>query len=129
MAWTRMMCRCPAGWIAWAKWRSSTGSVSWRPDGGPLSLWWNAAYGGGLVLPRRDGTSGRETYGGGHPATDGRCRARLVGVPTDPGSAFGDSVNEQAAEDLVRFRHTRHCDPLDRGTHGAGCAMPAEHRW
>jgi len=44
--------------------------VSWRPDGGPLSLWWIAAYGGGLVLPLRDGTSGRETYGGGRYLTD-----------------------------------------------------------
>jgi len=39
-------------------------------DGGPLSLWWIAAYGGGLVLPLRDGTSGRETYGGGRYLTD-----------------------------------------------------------
>ncbi|GII25854.1 DUF1684 domain-containing protein [Planosporangium mesophilum] len=37
---------------------------------GPLSLWWIAAYGGGLFLPVRDGTSGRETYGGGRYLTD-----------------------------------------------------------
>jgi uncharacterized protein (DUF1684 family) len=37
---------------------------------GPLSLWWIAAYGGGLFLPLRDGTSGRETYGGGRYLTD-----------------------------------------------------------
>lgn len=37
---------------------------------GPLSLWWIAAYGGGLFLPFRDGTSGRETYGGGRYLTD-----------------------------------------------------------
>ena len=37
---------------------------------GPLSLWWLAAYGGGLFLPVRDGTSGRETYGGGRYLTD-----------------------------------------------------------
>jgi uncharacterized protein len=37
---------------------------------GPLSLWWLAAYGGGLFLPLRDGTSGRETYGGGRYVTD-----------------------------------------------------------
>jgi uncharacterized protein len=37
---------------------------------GELSLWWLAAYGGGLFLPVRDGTSGRETYGGGRYLTD-----------------------------------------------------------
>jgi uncharacterized protein len=37
---------------------------------GPLSLWWLAAYGGGLFLPLRDATSGRETYGGGRYVTD-----------------------------------------------------------
>ncbi len=37
---------------------------------GPLSLWWIAAYGGGLFLPFRDGTSGEETYGGGRYLTD-----------------------------------------------------------
>jgi uncharacterized protein (DUF1684 family) len=37
---------------------------------GPLSLWWIAAYGGGLFLPVRDGTCGHETYGGGRYLTD-----------------------------------------------------------
>jgi len=37
---------------------------------GPLSLWWLAAYGGGLFLAFRDATSGRETYGGGRYLTD-----------------------------------------------------------
>lgn len=37
---------------------------------GPLSLWWIAAYGGGLFLPFRDGTGGSETYGGGRYLTD-----------------------------------------------------------
>lgn len=37
---------------------------------GPLSLWWIAAYGGGLFLPVRDGTSGSQTYGGGRYLTD-----------------------------------------------------------
>ena len=37
---------------------------------GRLSLWWIAAYGGGLFLPVRDGTSGKETYGGGRYLTD-----------------------------------------------------------
>jgi uncharacterized protein len=37
---------------------------------GPLTLWWITAYGGGLFLPFRDGTSGRETYGAGRYLTD-----------------------------------------------------------
>jgi uncharacterized protein (DUF1684 family) len=37
---------------------------------GSLSLWWIAAYGGGLFLPFRDATSGRQTYGGGRYLTD-----------------------------------------------------------
>jgi uncharacterized protein len=38
---------------------------------GPLALWWIAAYGGGMFLPVRDGTSGRGgTYGGGRYLTD-----------------------------------------------------------
>jgi uncharacterized protein (DUF1684 family) len=37
---------------------------------GELSLWWLDAYGGGLFLPFRDATSGRETYGGGRYLTD-----------------------------------------------------------
>jgi uncharacterized protein (DUF1684 family) len=37
---------------------------------GELSLWWIDAYGGGLFLPVRDGTSGTETYGGGRYLTD-----------------------------------------------------------
>jgi uncharacterized protein (DUF1684 family) len=37
---------------------------------GPLTLWWIAAYGGGLFLPFRDGTCGSESYGGGRYLTD-----------------------------------------------------------
>jgi uncharacterized protein len=37
---------------------------------GPLTLWWIEAYGGGLFLPFRDGTSGQSTYGGGRYLTD-----------------------------------------------------------
>ncbi|MEV6303939.1 DUF1684 domain-containing protein [Actinoplanes sp. NPDC051861] len=37
---------------------------------GELSLWWIAAYGGGLFLPVRDGTCGGESYGGGRYLTD-----------------------------------------------------------
>ncbi|MGK5678260.1 DUF1684 domain-containing protein [Actinoplanes sp. URMC 104] len=37
---------------------------------GELSLWWIAAYGGGLFLPVRDGTCGHGSYGGGRYLTD-----------------------------------------------------------
>lgn len=37
---------------------------------GELSLWWIAAYGGGLFLPVRDTTCGPESYGGGRYLTD-----------------------------------------------------------
>jgi uncharacterized protein len=37
---------------------------------GSLVLWWIEAYGGGLFLPFRDGTCGRESYGGGRYLTD-----------------------------------------------------------
>src|SRR4051794_3161504 len=36
---------------------------------GELSLWWIAAYGGGLFLPVRDATCGPESYGGGRYLT------------------------------------------------------------
>ncbi|MEU7904469.1 DUF1684 domain-containing protein [Actinoplanes sp. NPDC049118] len=37
---------------------------------GELSLWWLAAYGGGLFLPVRDTTCGNQSYGGGRYLTD-----------------------------------------------------------
>lgn len=37
---------------------------------GGLTLFWILAYGGGLFLPFRDATSGRQTYGGGRYLTD-----------------------------------------------------------
>ena len=37
---------------------------------GPLTLFWLKAYGGGLFLPFRDGTCGKESYGAGRYLTD-----------------------------------------------------------
>jgi uncharacterized protein (DUF1684 family) len=37
---------------------------------GPLTLFWTLGYGGGLFLPVRDATTGRESYGGGRYLTD-----------------------------------------------------------
>jgi uncharacterized protein (DUF1684 family) len=39
--------------------------------GGELTLYWLGGYGGGLFLPFRDATSGRQTYGGGRYLLDG----------------------------------------------------------
>ncbi len=38
--------------------------------GHPLTLYWITGYGGGLFLPFRDATSGRESYGGGRYLID-----------------------------------------------------------
>jgi uncharacterized protein (DUF1684 family) len=37
---------------------------------GPLTLFWLKAYGGGLFLPFRDGTCGKDSYGAGRYLTD-----------------------------------------------------------
>ena len=37
---------------------------------GDLTLFWTLGYGGGLFLPFRDATCGRDTYGGGRYLTD-----------------------------------------------------------
>jgi uncharacterized protein (DUF1684 family) len=37
---------------------------------GELTVFWTEGYGGGLFLPFRDGTAGRETYGAGRYLTD-----------------------------------------------------------
>jgi uncharacterized protein (DUF1684 family) len=37
---------------------------------GSLDVWWLASYGGGLFLPMRDRTCGRESYGGGRYVLD-----------------------------------------------------------
>jgi uncharacterized protein (DUF1684 family) len=51
---------------------------------GPLTLWRIVAYGGGLFLPFRDATAGRQTYGGGRYLTDtvkGTHGRGVVGLP------------------------------------------------
>jgi hypothetical protein len=52
------------------------GTVRYRRVGrlatpfGDLTLFWTLGYGGGLFLPFRDATAGRETYGAGRYLTD-----------------------------------------------------------
>ncbi|MGH6885781.1 MAG: DUF1684 domain-containing protein, partial [Geminicoccales bacterium] len=41
-----------------------------RRLGGELTLYWIGGYGGGVFLPFKDATSGRETYGGGRYLLD-----------------------------------------------------------
>jgi uncharacterized protein (DUF1684 family) len=52
-------------------------------EGGPrrLALFWLPEYSGGLFLPFRDGTNGRETYGGGRYMLDSGKGADLGGDP------------------------------------------------
>ena len=52
------------------------------PDGvSRLSLFWMAGYAGGLFLPFRDATNGRETYDAGRYLLDGAKSADLGGDP------------------------------------------------
>jgi uncharacterized protein (DUF1684 family) len=37
---------------------------------GTLDVWWLDSYGGGVFVPLRDGTAGRDTYGGGRYLLD-----------------------------------------------------------
>jgi uncharacterized protein (DUF1684 family) len=47
-----------------------------------LDLFWMAGYAGGLFLPFRDATNGRETYGAGRYLLDGAKSADLGGDPS-----------------------------------------------
>lgn len=49
--------------------------------GGELTLYWIGGYGGGVFLPFRDATSGRETYGGGRYLLDTIKSADLGQAP------------------------------------------------
>ena len=40
------------------------------PGLGTLDVWWAAVYGGGIVLPLKDATSGKASYGGGRYVLD-----------------------------------------------------------
>ncbi len=51
------------------------------PGLGGLDVWWVAMYGGGIFLPVRDATSGRQTYGGGRYVLDTVKGADLGGGP------------------------------------------------
>jgi uncharacterized protein len=68
---------------------------------GDLTLFWTLGYGGGLFLPFRDATAGRETYGAGRYLTDtikgtwGRGlihRGTTLAVPRTPPVHHGATV-------------------------------------
>jgi uncharacterized protein (DUF1684 family) len=67
------------------------GHVSIPFAGGPrrLGLFWMAGYAGGLFLPFRDGTSGRETYGAGRYLLDA-AKAADLGAGSEPGTLVLD---------------------------------------
>jgi uncharacterized protein (DUF1684 family) len=48
-----------------------------------LAVYWMGGYAGGLFIPFRDGTNGRETYGAGRYAIDAAKSADLGGDPSD----------------------------------------------
>jgi len=54
-----------------------------------LGLYWMAGYAGGLFLPFRDGTSGRETYGAGRYLLD-TAKSADLGPGATPGSLVLD---------------------------------------
>jgi uncharacterized protein len=70
---------------------------------GPLTLWWIEAYGGGLFLPFRDGTSPDESYGGGRYLTDTVKGTFGRGVAVGPGNTvrldFNYAYNPSCAYD------------------------------
>jgi uncharacterized protein (DUF1684 family) len=70
---------------------------------GELTIWWIEAYGGGLFLPFRDGTCGRQSYGGGRYLTDTVKGTHGRGVTVLPGDRvrldFNYAYNPSCAYD------------------------------
>lgn len=62
---------------------SRVGTVALPLPGGPrrLSVFWMAGYAGGLFIPFRDGTNGRDTYGAGRYLIDAAKSHDLGGDP------------------------------------------------
>jgi uncharacterized protein (DUF1684 family) len=64
-----------------------------------LELYWLEAYGGGIFLPFRDGTSGRETYGAGRYLIDTVKGADLGGAEDTLVLDFNFAFNPSCAWD------------------------------
>jgi uncharacterized protein (DUF1684 family) len=63
--------------------------VPFRGGSRTLGLYWMAGYAGGLFLPFRDGTNGRETYGAGRYLLD-TAKSADLGTGALPGSLVLD---------------------------------------
>ncbi len=72
--------------------------------GGELTLFWIGGYGGGVFLPFRDPTSGRETYGGGRYLLD-----------TIKGADLGQTQDGRVILDF-NFAYNPSCAYADRWT-------------
>jgi uncharacterized protein len=64
-----------------------------------LTLYWLQGYGGGLFVPFRDGTNGRETYGGGRYLYDTIKGADLGAGPREIPIDFNFAYNPSCAYD------------------------------
>jgi uncharacterized protein (DUF1684 family) len=64
-------------------------TVPFAPGERRLGLFWMAGYAGGLFLPFRDATNGRETYGAGRYVLDA-AKAADLGAGATPGSLILD---------------------------------------
>lgn len=94
----------PAAQEPWEFLSATDGVVPFRGAGrvtlgdlGTLDLWWLDSYGGGLFLPVRDGSAGRETYGAGRYLLD-----------TVKGADLGRDAGEQWVVDL-NFAYNPSC--------------------
>jgi uncharacterized protein (DUF1684 family) len=78
------------------------GRVSFElPTGsGTLGLFWIAGYGGGVFLPFRDATSGKETYGGGRYLFD-----------TIKGADLGSTLDEMVLDFNYAYNPSCHYNP------------------
>lgn len=80
---------------------------------GTLEVYWLDAYGGGLFLPFRDATAGRETYGGGRYLLD-----------TVKGADLGVAAGAELVLDF-NFAYNPSCHYRDDWT----CPLPPPGNW
>jgi len=74
---------------------------------GDLTLYWTLGYGGGLFLPFRDATAGRETYGAGRYLTDTikGTHGRGLEVDEGPGGSGGPRGGPPVGRVLLDFNY------------------------
>lgn len=93
---------------------SRIGWVSFEADGGRgrLAVYWLNEYGGGIFIPFRDETSGRETYGGGRYLWD---------------SAKGADLGSAGDELVLDFNYAYHPSCVYDPTWS--CPLAPEENW